>query len=330
MAGIPVDPFGERRSGGVRRRLALLGTRCEFRGHRRLLALVEEACGGLPAQRLAGMTPDCLIDLRLVRGGRSFGASGPPPPRAGAGAGLLTGIIDADKHVIIAPAARRASIAISESLLAWPYHARYELIEFALLTLLPRVRGLIPLHAACVGAGQRGLLVLGDSAAGKSTLCFHAALGGLELLAEDSLFVEPGTLMACALPAFVHLRRDAPGFLEPKLARVVRDSPVIRRRSGERKYEIDLRDFPGARLAGPQRLIAVLRLESSRGAGLRAIDSSVALAQLKREQSYASVQPGWREFLRGIARLPSYGLRRWAHPRESVAELRALLAERRR
>jgi hypothetical protein len=327
MAAIPRDPFGERRTGGARHRATLLGVGCEFHGPRRLLALVDQACGRLPAQRLPGVTPACRIDLRLVPGGRDFGALGPPAVRAASGAGLLTGIVDADNHVIICPELRRASIAISESQLARPYHARYELIEFALLTLLARVRGLMPLHAACVGDGSRGLLLLGDSGAGKSTLCVHAALAGLPLLAEDSLFVEPRTLTACALPAFVHLRPDGLRFLDARRRREVRASPVIRRRNGQRKYEIDLRRLRGASISGPQRLVATVRLERNGPARLRAIDTSVILGQLRREQSYAAAQTGWRDFQRGVARLPAYALGRGAHPLESVHVLDELLKE---
>jgi len=324
---IPRDPFGELSASAGRRRATLLGVRCEFRGPRRLLALVDQACGGVPAQRLAGGAPECRIDLRLVRGGRAFDAAGPPPVRPGAGAGVLTGIIDADNHVVIAPALRCASIVISETLAACPYHARYELIEFALLTLLARVRGLVPLHAACVGDGSRALLLLGDSGAGKSTLCFHAAMDGLALLAEDSLFVEPRTLVSCALPPFVHLRQDAVRFLDGRLRRAVRASPVIRRRSGERKYEVDLRRLPGAKLSGPQRLVAAVRLERVSTAGPRETDPRTVVAQLRREQSYASARVGWSDFIDGVSRLPCFALGRGAHPRDSVVELHELLGE---
>ena len=53
--------------------------------------------------------------------------------------------------------------------------ARYEMLEFAVFTLASRVQGVVPLHAACIGRRGRGLLLMGDSGAGKST----AALLGL-------------------------------------------------------------------------------------------------------------------------------------------------------
>jgi hypothetical protein len=62
-------------------------------------------------------------------------------------------------------------------MLRFPYHARYELIEFAVFTLAARAQGLVPLHAACVGEEGRGLLLMGESGAGKSTASLHWRCG---------------------------------------------------------------------------------------------------------------------------------------------------------
>ena len=127
-------------------------------------------------------------------------------------------------------------------MLRYPYHLRYELLEFAVYTLAARTQGLVPLHAACIGHGGHGVLLLGDSSSGKSTVALHCLLNGLEFLAEDSVLVEPRTLRATGVANFLHLRSDSLRWLTRKsdLARV-RRSPLIRRRSGARKFELDLR-----------------------------------------------------------------------------------------
>ncbi|HLA70057.1 MAG TPA: hypothetical protein VK624_01015 [Steroidobacteraceae bacterium] len=328
MPDASADPFGERRGRALRAVRWLLGTRCVFEaGDRDLMRIVDAACGGLPAQRSAN-APTCRIELRRKRGGRRFGRAGPPRVVAGAAAGMLTGIIDADNHMVVAPSARAAAVVMSDTLLAHPYHARYELLEFALLSLLTRVRELVPLHAACVGRAGKGLLLLGDSGAGKSTLCFHAATAGLRMLAEDSVFIEPRSLVAGALPAFVHLRRDAPGLLDAAQARTVRAAPQIRRRSGELKFEVDLRHLAGARLAGPLRIAAVVRLTArTRRPALRAMAARSVAALLVREQPYAATQPGWDAFLARVTRLPAFELARGTQPRDAVAALEILLRE---
>ena len=78
---------------------------------------------------------------------------------------------------------------MSPGMLRYPYHARYELIELAMVTLASRAQSLVPLHAACVGVRGTGLLLIGASGAGKSTLALHALFSGMQLLSEDSAFV---------------------------------------------------------------------------------------------------------------------------------------------
>src|SRR4029079_19173948 len=110
------------------------------------------------------------------------------------------------------------------------------------ITLATRSQQLVALHAGCVGAEGRGVLLLGPSGAGKSTLALHAALGGLEFLAEDSVFVQPRTLRATGLSAHVHTRQTGLRLIaDPAVRRALRRAPSIRRRSGVRKHEFDLR-----------------------------------------------------------------------------------------
>ena len=118
-------------------------------------------------------------------------------------------VMDADNFVIVAPDAGRAQVSVSSSVLRQGYSARYELIEFAVFTLGARARGLVPLHAACIGEHERGVLVIGDSGAGKSTLALHAFAGGMRLVAEDSVFVTPGSLRANGVANFLHLRPES-------------------------------------------------------------------------------------------------------------------------
>ena len=50
------------------------------------------------------------------------------------GAGLICGVMDASNYVVLDPVQRRALVVASEDMLLWPYHLRYELIEFAVFT----------------------------------------------------------------------------------------------------------------------------------------------------------------------------------------------------
>ena len=334
LAAPPPDPFGERTRAALRARLQLLGARFEFEtDSTRLLHLVRQAYAGLPPQRLARAASPVRLRLTLTpsgvhRGGR--GPAEPPPVRALSAPGLLCGAVHGSGFVALDARARSGLIVVPRNLLPYAYHVRYELIEFAVYVLAGRVQRLVPLHAACVGSGARGLLLIGASGAGKSTLVLQCLLAGLDFLAEDSVLVQPAGLLATGVANFLHLRPDSLRFLaHAQRAAVLRGSSLIRRRSGVRKLEIDLRrpDYHLARK--PLQICGVLFLSArSTGGGplLRPLARAVMQARLARAQRYAARQPGWEEFRSGLSALPAYELRRAGHPREAVEVLRGLLA----
>jgi energy-coupling factor transporter ATP-binding protein EcfA2 len=214
-------------------------------------------------------------------------------------------------------------------MLRFPYHTRYELIEFAVFTLASRVQGLVPLHGACVGRAGRGVLLLGATGAGKSTVTLQCLLEGLGLLAEDSVFVVPDTLLATGVSNFLHVRADSLRWIAQRSrATRIRKSPVIVRRSGVRKYEIDLRGEEYRLAERPLKLGAIVFLSSQRamdGHLLKRLSQAEALSRLVQEQAYAASQPPWALFTRSVARLPFFELRRGQHPSEAVAVLRELI-----
>jgi energy-coupling factor transporter ATP-binding protein EcfA2 len=209
------------------------------------------------------------------------------------------------------------------------YHLRYELLEFAVITLAVRALGLVPLHAACVSIRGRGVLLVGASGSGKSTLALNAAAAGLELVSEDSLFVEPHGLHAGSLPNYLYVRSDTPRRLLPAgLARHLARARFIRRRSGVRKRELDLRRAGLAVAGRAPRIVAMILLTARPARAGRLLirqSASRALARLRAMQAYAAARPEWPRFARRIAQLPCFELRRGAHPVEAIAVLKALL-----
>jgi hypothetical protein len=323
------DPFRERAQRALRRRYRVLGCTLQVHcDHARLAALADAAFGALARGRPT--SPSFSLTLRLTEDASRFGGRAPPAPRMSAGDGWLCGIVDPANYALVWPDARRALVCLSPSMLRYAYHARYELVEFAVLTLLARGADLAPLHAGCIGRRAGGLLLIGDSGAGKSTLCGAALASGWSFVAEDATFVAPRNLWATGIPAFLHLHGSSLNVLNSAEFRShVRDSPHIRRRSGVRKHEVDLRDMD-CRLAPdglPLRAIVVLRRDPARGPALRRVTPSVARVVLRRTQPYASGQRNWSEFLRHAGKLPAFELWRTA-PDSALGELRLLLEQR--
>lgn len=329
MPDISVDPFRERRRGVRRATLQLLGARFVFESESaELMRVVDWAFAGLPRHTLSARVP--RLAVKLVLGGKpgSRNPAEPAPLATSSGVGFLCGASPKTSMAAVYPSGRAALVVVERELLRFPYHLRYELIEFAVFTLAARAQNLMPLHAACVGSGGRGLLLLGASGAGKSTAMLHCALAGLDTVSEDSLFVTPDTLRATGVANFLHVRRESLRFLSAREAAQLRRSPVIRRRSGVEKLEIDLRQ-PRFRLAPrPVELAGVVELcpqDPGAGASLTAIGSRRILARLRDTQPYAAGLPGWRVFSRAARRLPAFELRRGRHPNDTVEVLQQLL-----
>lgn len=322
------DPFGERAPLVLSRRYTLLGAHFEFRSDSpELLALVDEAYRDLPAHDLGG--PQLQVELRLAEGNADFDDELPPPPRMLGGAGLVGAAVDAHNVVLVMPQAGRAVVQLSRAMLAFTYHARYELIELAVFQLAARSQGLVALHAGCVGLGSTGALLMGVSGAGKSTLSLHAALQGLDFLTEDGSFVEPRRGLLTGVSNFLHLRFDAVTWMDDAALRSrAETSAVIRRRSGVEKYELDLRTGWARLAAQPLRLrhLVFASAEPALGAELlQPLATAELVARLHDDQAYAMGQPGWDMFVQECGHLHGWVLRRGAHPALGASALRRLL-----
>ena len=325
---IATDPFRERLAPLSRTRLRLLGGNFEFECESpRLRRLVDRAFAGLPPVRLPGRGMDFRVRLALAPRTRS-GRLDAPRIAMLSGGGLLCASASDSDFAVVSAAQRAALVVLSPRLLRFPYHARYELIEFVVYTLAARAQGLVPLHAACVGARGRGVLLMGESGAGKTTAALHCLLQGLEFVSEDSVFVTPDSLLATGLANFLHVRTDSLRPLPRATAAAIRRSPVIRRRSGVRKFEIDLRTADFRLAAAPLQIVALVFVcaETARdGALLRALRPGEALERLLASQGYAASQPQWRRFRKSVGAIPALELRRGRHPAEAAAVLQSLL-----
>jgi hypothetical protein len=327
------DPFGEHSPPMlVREPLQLLGGRFQFESNsRQLLRLVDSAYAGLPQHRLSAVVPRLTIRLLLRSRGRPIPRNRvePAPIAMFSGAGFLGGATNSSNFVVLSPRERAALVVVSPQMARFAYHTRYELIEFAMFTLAARSLRLTSLHAACVGRAGCGILLMGPSGSGKSTVTLHCLLQDFDFLSEDSVFVEPATMRATGVPNFLHLRSDSLRWLERRRdAASIRNSPVIRRRSGERKFEVDLRRGRYRLAPSPLKIVAVVFL-SPQSAGdrplLESIPRAQILAKLAAAQAYAANQPQWSAFSRSVSKLGAFELRRGRDPREAVEVLRELL-----
>src|SRR3569833_4482186 len=184
------DPFGERSAVIGRERMQVMGCNVEFVCFCVLfLVLVCAAYARLPAHRLTARVPELKIRLWLTDVAAPHRRAEPAPLAMVAGVGFLGGVSNASSCVILSSDQRAALVAVSPTMLRFPYHTRYELVEFAVFTLAARVQQLVPLHGACGGRNGRGVLLMGASGSGKSTVSLLCLLAGFEYHSEDCVFV---------------------------------------------------------------------------------------------------------------------------------------------
>jgi hypothetical protein len=326
------DPFAERTRLSAPISRQLLGGRFHFASaSAELLQLVHWAYADLPPHAFSAHPPKFNVHLVLAgAGSRRRSRQAPPEPTFQSGAGLLSAVTGPSSCVALSPQQGAALVAVSREMLKHPHHVRYELIEFAVFTLASRAQQLIPLHAACVSLHDRGVLLMGASGAGKSTMALHCLQRQLDFVSEDAVFVTAKGLRATGIANFVHVRPDALHWLTRQEAGVIRASPRIRRRSGVQKFEVDLRRGEFRLAAKPPRLRAVVFL-SARAAGkalLRPLSGAELSARLLAAQPYAAAQPHWNQFVDGMKDLGGYELRRGRHPQEGAERLHELLVAR--
>jgi hypothetical protein len=117
-------------------------------------------------------------------------------------------------------------------------------------------------------------------------------------------------------------------WIDKRDATAIRESPVISRRSGVKKFEVDLRQGRYRLAAAPVQLAAVIFLSTASahgGALLQPLSREQTLKRLAAEQPYAANQPGWAGFCRKVSQQGAFELRRGRHPGEAVTALRDFL-----
>lgn len=328
--GPAADPFGEQFEPAGSLEFVLLGGRFRFvADSAALLRLVESAFANVPPQCFDPM-PQFLVRLRESRD-IPGAQKRPPVATLHAGAGALCAIMDAANAVFIHPDTHTALITVSSSLLKKSYTARYELLEFAVFTLASRAQGLLSLHGACVGSRREGVLLLGASGAGKSTLTLQCLARGLTFLAEDSVHVRPDGLLATGIPNFLHLRRSSLRFIDAALRTWIRRSPIITRRSGVEKHEVDMRGGAYRTAQQPLSLVATVFISDKAAPQQRPqlapLSRSDFELRLESTQPYATRHPGWKRFKRDLFARGAFELMRGNSP-QAAAELIETLVKR--
>jgi HPr Serine kinase C-terminal domain len=144
-----------------------------------VLAAAEESWGMF---RPRWSEPPIQIRIGVLPGGTG---PCPPQPTCRGQRNLITQVVDADNYMVMDVRQGFAFGWLTEAAVENRAYLRYYFLEGTAWTLLESLY-LTSVHAACVELNGHGILLCGDSGAGKSSLAYACAQNGWKFLADDS------------------------------------------------------------------------------------------------------------------------------------------------
>ena len=192
--------------------------------------------------------------------------------------------VDRESVVRIDPSGQFARGFVSAAHIEKPWIVAHRIFTLAAIELL-RGHGAHYIHAGCVCAGERGLLITGGSGAGKSTLTYALARSGLTFLSDDGVFLdrERSRLYATAFPERIKLDATSLSFFK--------ELSDVECRTGKRELRLAETGVRAATCHGcPEAILFPVRSERA-ASRLREIPRQDAFAKLL-SQSIATLDRG--------------------------------------
>jgi len=185
---------------------------------------------------------------------------------------------------------------------------RFHFLEAAVLSMLDQLQ-FASVHGAMVARPGCGVLLCGDSLAGKSTLAFACARAGWTLVSDDATYLLRNRIKPFAIgnPHALRFRPDAP-ILFPEL----HGKSVATRPNGKEGIEVFVKDFPQIRTsrgAIVDHIVFLNRAENG-GAHLSPCSSDEALSRLSSTLAYGQqeVRAAQEAAYTRLSRLPVWHL----------------------
>jgi hypothetical protein len=223
------DPLFSDRELPLHRRFYPLGFALEITTNSdEVMAAAQESWGYF---REAMAEPPVHLRVVVVEGGQR---GCPPEVKLRAQQNLVVRVADAENFSISNMAEGFASCWLTREFVENRGYLRFHFLEGMGWDLLDP-RYLTSIHAACVQYGNKGVLLCGDSGAGKSSLAYACARRGWAFLSDDSTsLIRKGNHRVVLGNPFQVRFRDSAVELFPEL----RDRKITRRVNGKLSIEV--------------------------------------------------------------------------------------------
>jgi hypothetical protein len=152
-------------------------------------------------------TPPVELRIAVLDG---HGSECPPPPTCRGQRNLVMFVASPNDFAVCDLTTGFASCWLSARTVKNGAYLRYHFLD-AMALLLIEALYLTPIHAACVAFHGHGLLLCGDSGAGKSSLSFACARRGWTFVSDDASFLVRGGKHSLVVgdPSHLHFRESA-------------------------------------------------------------------------------------------------------------------------
>jgi hypothetical protein len=167
----------------------------------------------------------------------------PPPPAFRAQGNLFTVIADANNFGCCDLETGFGFASVTAAAANHPDYLRYHFLESMAYSLLD-TRHLVAVHAACIGRRGRGILIAGESGAGKSSLAYACARRGWTYVSDDasSLVLRRQGRTIVGNPRAIRFRPTAVSLFPELKGR-------LHARNGKPTIEVETRHLPNVKVA---------------------------------------------------------------------------------
>ena len=200
-----------------------------------VLEAAEESWGSFTKQF---STPALQLKVGVLEGAST---ECPAPPTFRAQRNLIVGVAGHDNFCVSDVVQGFSFAWLTGAALSHRSYFRYHFLEAAALSHIAN-RHTAPIHAACVELDGRGVLLCGDSGAGKSSLSFACARAGWTYITDDASFLL-NSRNGRQVAGNCHLVRLRPPAVE--LFAGMADKPLTQRAGGKPSIELAASALPG-------------------------------------------------------------------------------------
>ena len=231
----------------------------------------------------------------------------PPAPVCRVRGHLLTHAADARNFVTCDLRNGYSFGWVTSAVVASPLYLRYHLLDAAVYAMISSTRA-AALHAACVAPYGRGMMLCGDSGAGKSSLAFAGARAGWTYISDDASYLPLHLDDRTVVGNSHQIRfRDSGVQLFPELE----GRSITPRATGKPSIEVSTFEFPELTISDSTRIeyIIFLNRRNAANPGLHAFPREIARQWFRQSPLYDASSPVHEAALNGLLDARIYELR---------------------